>query len=118
MLMLLAEAAWTPSIVGTGVIATIILAAKIVPYLKSKSTNGNGNGESRGETRKALSDIENELKRQSAVDEKQWDGITGNRVSIAEIKTAVVNTANDISEMKIDIKSLLNRERSGRKEDE
>ncbi len=113
MLIVLAETGWTPTMVGTGIIATVLLVGKIIPWVKSRNGNGNGtasaarDGEARGEMRAKIDAHAEELKRQDRTDEDQWTAINVTRDRLTKIETNTEQTQSDVSEIKTDLKSVL-----------
>lgn len=118
MISMLAEAAWTPSLVVGGLVSGAMLLAKLFPWLKGSAKNGNGNGETRGETRRALADISEDIRRHDEENKNQWDGINQNRADIASIKSTIEGIDATVREVRSDIKRLVTRDHSGGKDDE
>jgi len=115
-MIFLAEAVWTPSLIVAGAISGVMLLAKLFPWLKGR--NGNGNGEARGEAKRAIADLEREVARQDKANEDQWSDINKNRETIASIKATVDGIDRTTKELRDDIKMLVQRDYSGRGNDQ
>ncbi len=112
MLELLAEVAWTPTMVGTGIVAAVVIAGKLLPWPKKNGTTAAAqNGEARGEMRARLDGHDKAIERGDHVSEEQWTALNvqGNRLTAIETSTA--QTAKDVSEMKGDLKNVLKKRR-------
>jgi len=88
---------WTPAMVGTGVVAGVILAVKLLPWSSWRShSNGNGNGKFCGAMHESVDELKRAAERTQNINDEQWTEIQQNRVDIAGISQEVKNVVDGL----------------------